>query len=108
MFKCCTEIMLRCKYTVKLCISACPELPKGHPAYGFMTMNFAANFLGLDNTAKKNKNRKASMDIYPLFLSCGFSSSITCSSTFINKCCLLKVCKCILSFIIIMADKTRN
>ncbi|MFN3444862.1 MAG: nucleoside recognition domain-containing protein, partial [Bacteroidia bacterium] len=24
---------------------------KGHPAYGFMTMNFAANFLGLDNAA---------------------------------------------------------
>ncbi len=28
-----------------------PELPKGHSAYGFMTMNFAANFLGLDNAA---------------------------------------------------------
>jgi len=28
-----------------------PGLPKGHPAYGFMTMNFAANFLGLDNAA---------------------------------------------------------
>ncbi len=28
-----------------------PELPSGHPAYGFMTMNFAANFLGLDNAA---------------------------------------------------------
>lgn len=28
-----------------------PELPKGHPAYGLMTMNFAANFLGLDNAA---------------------------------------------------------
>ena len=28
-----------------------PELPPGHPAYGFMTMNFAANFLGLDNAA---------------------------------------------------------
>ncbi len=28
-----------------------PELPKNHPAYGFMTMNFAANFLGLDNAA---------------------------------------------------------
>lgn len=28
-----------------------PELPKGHDAYGFMTMNFAANFLGLDNAA---------------------------------------------------------
>lgn len=28
-----------------------PDLPKGHPAYSFMTMNFAANFLGLDNAA---------------------------------------------------------
>lgn len=28
-----------------------PELPESHPAYGFMTMNFAANFLGLDNAA---------------------------------------------------------
>ncbi|MBK8847334.1 MAG: spore maturation protein [Bacteroidetes bacterium] len=28
-----------------------PQLPKGHPAFGFMTMNFAANFLGLDNAA---------------------------------------------------------
>ncbi|MEO7082498.1 MAG: nucleoside recognition domain-containing protein [Flavobacteriales bacterium] len=28
-----------------------PDLPKGHPAYGFMTLNFAANFLGLDNAA---------------------------------------------------------
>ena len=28
-----------------------PELPKDHSAYGFMTMNFAANFLGLDNAA---------------------------------------------------------
>ncbi|MCS6991937.1 MAG: spore maturation protein [Chitinophagales bacterium] len=28
-----------------------PDLPSGHPAYGFMTMNFAANLLGLDNAA---------------------------------------------------------
>jgi spore maturation protein SpmA/spore maturation protein SpmB len=28
-----------------------PDLPKGHAAYGYMTMNFAANFLGLDNAA---------------------------------------------------------
>lgn len=28
-----------------------PDLPAGHEAYGFMTMNFAANFLGLDNAA---------------------------------------------------------
>jgi len=28
-----------------------PELPKNHEAFGYMTMNFAANFLGLDNAA---------------------------------------------------------
>ncbi len=28
-----------------------PGLPLGHAAYGYMTMNFAANFLGLDNAA---------------------------------------------------------
>ena len=28
-----------------------PDLRKGHPAYGFMTLNFAANFLGLDSAA---------------------------------------------------------
>ena len=28
-----------------------PELRKDHPAYGFMTLNFAANFLGLDSAA---------------------------------------------------------
>jgi spore maturation protein SpmA len=28
-----------------------PELPKGHPAYGSMTLNIAANMLGLDNAA---------------------------------------------------------
>jgi spore maturation protein SpmA len=28
-----------------------PDLPSGHPAYSYMTMNFAANFLGLDNAA---------------------------------------------------------
>jgi spore maturation protein SpmA/spore maturation protein SpmB len=28
-----------------------PDLPKDHPAYGYMTLNFAANFLGLDNAA---------------------------------------------------------
>jgi spore maturation protein SpmA len=28
-----------------------PEVPKGHPAYGSMMMNFAANMLGLDNAA---------------------------------------------------------
>jgi spore maturation protein SpmA len=28
-----------------------PEVPKGHPAHGSMTMNIAANMLGLDNAA---------------------------------------------------------
>lgn len=28
-----------------------PELPKGHPAYGSIIMNFSANMLGLDNAA---------------------------------------------------------
>jgi spore maturation protein SpmA len=28
-----------------------PEVPKGHPALGAITMNLAANFLGLDNAA---------------------------------------------------------
>lgn len=28
-----------------------PEIPKGHPAFGHMTLNFAANLLGLDNAA---------------------------------------------------------
>lgn len=28
-----------------------PELPKGHPVYGNIFMNIAANMLGLDNAA---------------------------------------------------------
>ena len=28
-----------------------PEIPKNHPVFGTMTMNFAANMLGLDNAA---------------------------------------------------------
>lgn len=28
-----------------------PDLPKGHPAYGHMMLNFSANLLGLDNAA---------------------------------------------------------
>lgn len=28
-----------------------PEVPKGHPAYGSMMLNFSANMLGLDNAA---------------------------------------------------------
>jgi spore maturation protein SpmA len=39
------------KIMTPLFVRIFPELPKGHPAYGFMTMNFAANFLGLDNAA---------------------------------------------------------
>lgn len=39
------------KLMTPLFVKIFPELPVGHPAYGFMTMNFAANFLGLDNAA---------------------------------------------------------
>lgn len=39
------------KALTPLFIRIFPELPPGHAAYGFMTMNFAANFLGLDNAA---------------------------------------------------------
>jgi spore maturation protein SpmA len=39
------------KFLTPLFAKIFPELPKGHDAYGFMTMNFAANFLGLDNAA---------------------------------------------------------
>ena len=39
------------KWLTPLFAKIFPELPAGHPAYGFMTMNFAANFLGLDNAA---------------------------------------------------------
>lgn len=28
-----------------------PEVPPGHPAIGLITLNFAANGLGLDNAA---------------------------------------------------------
>jgi spore maturation protein SpmA len=28
-----------------------PDIPKGHPSFGHMTMNFSANLLGLDNAA---------------------------------------------------------
>ncbi len=38
-------------FLTPLFVKIFPELPKGHPAYGYMTMNFAANFLGLDNAA---------------------------------------------------------
>lgn len=57
-----------------------PELPSGHPAYGFMTMNFAANFLGLDNAAtpfglkamesmqEENKNKDKASNSQIMFL----------------------------------------
>ena len=34
-----------------LCARLMPEVPRGHPALGLMTLNFAANALGLDNAA---------------------------------------------------------
>ncbi|WP_226960725.1 nucleoside recognition domain-containing protein [Thalassotalea sp. LPB0316] len=34
-----------------LFIKLMPEVPRGHPAIGSMTMNLSANFLGLDNAA---------------------------------------------------------
>jgi spore maturation protein SpmA/spore maturation protein SpmB len=57
-----------------------PQLPKEHPAYGFMTMNFAANFLGLDNAAtpfglkamesmqEVNENKERASDSQIMFL----------------------------------------
>jgi len=39
------------KFLTPLFVKIFPELPAGHASYGFMTMNFAANFLGLDNAA---------------------------------------------------------
>jgi len=39
------------KFLTPLFVKIFPELRSGHPAFGFMTMNFAANFLGLDNAA---------------------------------------------------------
>ncbi len=57
-----------------------PGLPAGHPAYGYMTMNFAANFLGLDNAAtpfglkamesmqEVNENKSRASDSQIMFL----------------------------------------
>lgn len=44
-----TEKMAR--FLAPLFTKIFPDLPKAHPAYGYMTMNFAANFLGLDSAA---------------------------------------------------------
>ena len=68
------------RFMTPLFVKIFPELPKGHPAYGFMTMNFAANFLGLDNAAtpfglkamesmqEENKNK----EVAPIVRSCFF------------------------------------
>ncbi|WDE09790.1 nucleoside recognition domain-containing protein [Thalassomonas haliotis] len=42
-----------------------PEVPKGHPAMGSMTMNLSANFLGLDNAAT-SLGLKAMQDLQQL------------------------------------------
>ncbi|GAB2714354.1 MULTISPECIES: nucleoside recognition domain-containing protein [Comamonas] len=44
-----------------------PEVPRGHPALGLMTLNFAANALGLDNAATPIglKAMRALQDINP-------------------------------------------
>ncbi|MGL4474040.1 MAG: nucleoside recognition domain-containing protein [Shewanella sp.] len=39
------------KITEPLLGKLMPEVPKGHPAFGSVTMNLTANFLGLDNAA---------------------------------------------------------
>jgi spore maturation protein SpmA len=39
------------KFLTPLFVKIFPKLPPSHSSYGFMTMNFAANFLGLDNAA---------------------------------------------------------
>ncbi len=68
------------KFMTPLFVKIFPELPKGHPAYGFMTMNFAANFLGLDNAAtpfglkamesmqEENKNKEVASNSQIMFL----------------------------------------
>lgn len=57
-----------------------PDLPKGHPAYGHMLMNFSANMLGLDNAAtpmglkamtelqKSNKTKDTATNAMIMFL----------------------------------------
>ena len=44
-----------------------PELPKGHPAYGSIILNFSANMLGLDNAATPMglKAMKEMQDVNP-------------------------------------------
>ncbi|HKR05575.1 MAG TPA: nucleoside recognition domain-containing protein [Bacteroidia bacterium] len=68
------------KVLTPLFVKIFPKLPTGHPAYGFMTMNFAANFLGLDNAAtpfglkamesmqQVNENKDRASDSQVMFL----------------------------------------
>ena len=63
-----------------------PDVPKGHPAMGSMTMNLSANFLGLDNAATPlglkamkdlqslNPNKDTATDAQILFLVLNTSS----------------------------------
>ena len=45
-----------------------PEVPAGHPAIGLITLNFAANGLGLDNAATPIglKAMKALQELNPI------------------------------------------
>ncbi|MBS1773572.1 MAG: spore maturation protein [Bacteroidetes bacterium] len=65
-----------------------PGIPKGHPAYGHMMMNFSANFLNLDNAAtpfglkamqsmqELNKDKETASDAQLMFL-CLHASGLT-------------------------------
>ncbi|AWB57920.1 spore maturation protein [Colwellia sp. Arc7-D] len=68
------------RFISPLFIRLMPEVPKGHPAIGSMTMNLSANFLGLDNAATPlglkamqdlqllNPNKETASDAQILFL----------------------------------------
>ncbi|MFI5218619.1 MAG: nucleoside recognition domain-containing protein [Bacteroidia bacterium] len=68
------------RFLTPLFVKIFPGLSPGHPAYGFMTMNFAANFLGLDNAAtpfglkamesmqESNPNKERASDSQIMFL----------------------------------------
>ena len=65
-----------------------PGVPKGHPAFGHMMMNFSANLLGLDNAAtpfglktmeslqELNKDKETATDAQVMFL-CLHASGLT-------------------------------
>lgn len=73
-------LMKLAKFLTPLFVRIFPKLPAGHPSYGFMTMNFAANFLGLDNAAtpfglkamesmqEVNENKNRASDSQIMFL----------------------------------------